>query len=264
MHDANDVGLVVFSPDAVRSGLVTAICDEISKVTHLSLRFTRWVSHTPETVRLFYANSPIDERRFPLVCELLLSSPSLVSFWQGDAPHRALAALKGRSHPALADASSIRGRFWCDNQVCNLVHSSDDASEVNRELAVLGISEDLHHLQHRSARLLPAEAVRVAHNGTHNLACTLTRLIGMSQPAPAHTHSSSAALFRRSFGLLREIADLRRAPASDLSEAFISADAERFTRALDAIPEVTPWERLTMLSSLDAIPVWMDHFSAFK
>ena len=83
---------------------------------------------------------PADEIQYGhLVVKLLLMGPSLLTLWRGDRAIAELLKLKGATHPAEAAKSSIRGRFWCDTAVSNLMHTSDTPNEARRELIAVGL-----------------------------------------------------------------------------------------------------------------------------
>ena len=72
--------------------------------------------------------------------------------------------VKGKTQPAEADEESIRGGFWCDNGVCNLAHTSDDAAEAERELAALQLEQWLDAVSYTHLR---------AHETVLDLVCRL-------------------------------------------------------------------------------------------
>lgn len=136
--DRSQATLVVFSPDAVRAGLLRPLEHWLRDRTGCAPVVRGWVQHHPVSVAQFYARSTDGiGPHWELVTRLFASGPSLATIWSGPDATRALLAAKGRSHPARSAPGTIRASFWCDNPVCNLIHTSDDAQEARRELAIL-------------------------------------------------------------------------------------------------------------------------------
>src|SRR5690606_15045228 len=82
-------------------------------------------------------------------------------------------------HPPDAGPQTIRGRFWCDNAVANLLHTSDDYSEAERELHAVNLGA----LLAREFTPLPLSATRplstnyVAHCGISVVCDLVNRLL---------------------------------------------------------------------------------------
>src|SRR5690606_31639541 len=142
----------------------------------------------PQEAARRYASIPAEELRYGhLVMRLFLSGPALLTMWQGENVVPTLLALKGRTHPAEAAPDAIRGRFWCDNAVANLLHTSDDYAEAVRELRAINLE---HLLEAEPAPLplldaLPPPTDYVAHSGI-SVMCDLVRrlCIGLGSAAP--------------------------------------------------------------------------------
>jgi nucleoside diphosphate kinase len=135
---SGEAAFLVFLPDAVRSRLVSAIELWVRERTGCVPVAREWVSYTGEVLDRFY---PGVAGRFPegwpLFAELFATGPCLATLWLGAGASRILPSVKGATHPAHCTASTIRGRFWCDNPTANLVHVSDDGTAAVRELLVL-------------------------------------------------------------------------------------------------------------------------------
>src|ERR1700712_2189662 len=119
--------LVLFLPDAIESNLVGPIEQWIRDRTGCAPTARQWVSLTGETLERFYAglaDKLPDE--WPVISSIFLSGQCLATLWMGEHASVLIPAIKGETHPARCNASTIRGSFWCDNPVANLVHVSDN------------------------------------------------------------------------------------------------------------------------------------------
>lgn len=45
--------------------------------------------------------------------------------------------IKGNSHPKFAKQNTIRRNFWCDNKICNLIHTNDSLEKMLEELFII-------------------------------------------------------------------------------------------------------------------------------
>jgi nucleoside diphosphate kinase len=181
-------GLTVYSPDCAQSRLWGNLDHAIHAATGLQIVRRHWINHDINSSLRFYAG-PEDEppaaqdpaeaiRKYDsipaetlqyghLVMKLLIMGPSLVTIWRGEQAIPTLLRVKGTTQPAEAAAGSIRGGFWCDNGVCNLVHTSDDPAEAERELAALQLDHWLDEDAGHAALIdpIPAPQAYVAHSG---------------------------------------------------------------------------------------------------
>ncbi|MFW5748372.1 MAG: nucleoside-diphosphate kinase [Chloroflexota bacterium] len=158
--EADQLGLIVYSPECAQSRLWGNLDHAIHEATGYEPVFRRWIIHDYNSVMRFYTGEadaipqtddpqaaarkyddiPADELQYGhLVVKLLLMGPSLLTLWRGDDAVAELLTLKGATHPAEATKSSIRGRFWCDTAVSNLMHTSDSRAEAHRELISVGL-----------------------------------------------------------------------------------------------------------------------------
>lgn len=153
----HQIGLTVYSPDCTQSRLWGNLDHFIQAKTQAQIVYRQWVYHDYNTIMAFYNTSgegvpyrdPIEARRGyenisasdlkygHLTARLFMSGASLLTLWQGDDMINRLLEVKGATHPAEADPDTIRGSFWCDNGVCNLIHSSDTVEEAFRELEAI-------------------------------------------------------------------------------------------------------------------------------
>ena len=189
LFERGQAGLTVYSPDGLQSRLTGNLDHFIHKMTDFEVIHRQWIHHTVHTLMPFYdANYdgkydqedaasvtqrydaiPLETLQYGhLVVKLFLSGPSLLTLWRGEDVIPKLAALKGATHPAEANSKTVRGSFWCDNAVCNLMHSSDDAAQAERELKALQLGHLLDESFDEAFPLMqpnPAAQQMVRHSG---------------------------------------------------------------------------------------------------
>ena len=163
LFEQQQAGLTVYSPDCIQSRLWGNLDKKIMESTGLQVGFRAWIYHDVNSLNRFYAAPdeavahdtetaqekirkvdalPVEQLKHGhLFAKLMLSGVSLLTIWHGENAIEKLLKLKGKTHPAEAESGTIRGSFWCDNLVCNLMHSSDDAAEAIRELRAIGFAE---------------------------------------------------------------------------------------------------------------------------
>ncbi len=265
------IGLTVYSPDCAQSRLWGNLDHAIAQATAFSPIYRRWIHHDYNSVMRFYAEGdgeipqtddpeaaarkydriPAETLQYGhLVVKLLLAGPSLLTIWRGDDAVKRLLALKGKTHPALAGSGEIRRRFWNDNAVCNLIHSSDSIDDVAREFQVLGLS-DVLDIQSGKKPLTLLEPIPlpdryVSHSGIVVMYDVIRRMLatqGAILPAPVSLPASgdAHATNRLFSAALADIADIKDAIA-----AFLKGDIVQLMAHLPTMP-VTSWERFVIL-----------------
>lgn len=155
--DKGRIGLTVYSPDCTQSRLWGNLDHFIQAQTDAQIVHRQWIYHDYNTIMAFYNEdgadipyrdpdeakqgydniAPQDLKYGHLTAKLFMSGASLLTLWQGDTIIERLLPIKGATHPSEADTNSVRGGFWCDNGVCNLMHSSDNPDEARRELEAI-------------------------------------------------------------------------------------------------------------------------------
>jgi nucleoside diphosphate kinase len=264
------VTLLIFMPDAIESHLVGSIERWVRARTACAPIARRWFSHTEETLERFYPGvaEHCSEENWHLLASVFSAGPCLATLWLGEGAARSIPSVKGQTHPARCAGSTLRGSFWCDNPVSNLVHVSDDGDEVGRELGVLrSIAPDLFvgHLPTRGLDpFLDPGPPAPRHSGILTL-CSLV------QNALATRGSAVAALDVPESGVAREtmqraeawLSQARTSALPALAEAVESylngtANASRFIRTMkDAVP-VGRWEELMLRCGILSRPGWLD------
>jgi len=272
LFDNGQAGLTVYSPDCTRSGLWGNIDQAIHGKTGFEPIYRTWFHHDYNSVMRFYAEGdepppqvddveaaarkydavPVSELQYGhLFVKLMFTGPALLTIWQGEDAIAKLLAVKGATHPAKAEAGTIRGSLWCDNAICNLMHSSDDLSEARREVTALGL-DDVLGLEPISHPLIDAvEPSSVAHSGVIMLYKLAQRYAIASgapavEPVPLLTDSDATTTNQRFTNALKIIAGTE--PTSTIGRlvaAYLAGDVVAATALLQPMP-ATPWERFVV------------------
>jgi nucleoside diphosphate kinase len=270
------VGLTVYSPDCIQSRLWGNLDSRISDATGLQVGYRTWIYHDVNSVERFYraddedepanpqtTESPIERARkledVPaeklqaghLVVRLLVSGSSLLTIWHGDNAIQKLLAIKGRTHPAQAEAQTIRGSFWCDNAVCNLIHSSDSAAELERELKAVGLGEllDSAPKMGRLAQVRPQ--AYPTHSGIVSVCDVVKRVLEISDDAelfeyelPSSGDAHETMQYLTSL-LQTAAAKMSGHPVAGFIESYLRGDIVAVTAAMKQMP-VTKWEHFVI------------------
>lgn len=220
------LALCVQAPDALASGLCRMLDRDIAEHTGLALQATAVRVHAIASIRSFYAVSGgTAGLHWPLVEALYDGRPVRITWWAGDQALMRLQRAKGRTQPAESDPDTIRGRFWCDNPVANLIHVSDDEETMAREGRILA-ALPAGHLPGQAALRRPWGWTR------HSALPTLVRLLGPECGADPRRllvpprSGDAAETARRSVHALRRLAASAPA-AARLVEAYLEGDAAR-------------------------------------
>lgn len=266
-------GLTVYTPDCAPDRLWGALERTIRVETGLDVVLRTWIHHDVLSLRCFYGSGPggifpegdLNEARhryenvppgelrpWHLLAELYAHGPALLTIWRGQGATRALAKIKGATHPADADPLSIRGRFHCDNGICNLIHASDDTAEVERELTVLELQQVLDQPAHALDPLSVTTSVAMpAHSGIATLCAVVERLLwtetGTTSLGCALPDGGGAReTMRVCSGALIRVANEHPQPfVAGFIEAFLSGDVVAVTAASRIAP-TTRWERFVL------------------
>jgi nucleoside diphosphate kinase len=281
------VGLTVYSPDCIQSRLWGNLDKRIAEATGLQVGFRTWIYHDVNSVERFYraddedtpanpqsTESPIERARkledVPaeklqsghLVVRLLISGPSLLTIWHGDNALQKLLAIKGRTHPAQAEAHTIRGSFWCDNAVCNLIHSSDSAAELERELKAVGLGELLDSAPQMGRLAQVRPQAYPTHSGIVSVCDIVNRVLEITSDIPLLEYELRQSGFARET-MLHLTSLLQTATAklsghvvAGLIEAYLRGDIVAVTAAMKQLP-VTKWEHFVIQCSTLSRDRWL-------
>ncbi len=264
-------GLTVYSPDCTQSRLWGNLDHAIHEATGFHVARRQWISHDINSIMRFYRGPddelpaeqdpveairqydsiPADQLQYGhLMVKLLMMGPSLLTIWRGENAIPTLLKIKGRTQPAEAAAGSIRGGFWCDNGVCNLVHTSDDTAEAQRELAALQLTHWLEEDagQGRLIDPIPAPAAYAAHSGISIVCDVAARVLiaasmeplAFQLPAAGGAQETNQQLTRH----LRATA-ARHPKLAPFIDAFLAGDLVAVTDQLKSLP-VSRWEHFVI------------------
>jgi nucleoside diphosphate kinase len=276
LFQQRQAGFTVYSPDCTQSRLWGNLDHAIHSATGFHSGHRQWINHDINSIMRFYTkadeatpqeqdleeavkkydNIPAENLQpGHLVVKLFLSGPSLLTVWHGDNVIETLATLKGLTHPAEASPDSIRGRFWCDNAVCNLMHVSDDHDEAERELNAVKLSHllDEEATQTRLFDAIPAPPSYIAHSGVSIVCDLVNRMlitIGDTEYA-AVTLPPSGDARETNQKLTTHIRDAARkmpeSPIAQFIDSYLAGDVVAVTQLMKSMP-LTKWERFVVQS----------------
>ena len=276
-------GLTVYSPDCTQSRLWGHLDHAIHKVTGFHIARRQWIYHDINSILRFYhepgkdlpaKQDPIEalERynRIPaerlqyghLVVMLLMQGPSLLTIWRGDNAIPRLLEVKGETQPALANAGSIRGSFWCDNGVCNLIHSSDNTAEAERELSALNFDRWLDEEICRLPLIdpIPNPQNYVAHSGIFTVCDVVQRVLSVQLNSSMSIRPPPSGDAKETHHLLKEhLSELAiNYPFVSLFiEQFLRGDLIAVTEMLQSLP-ATRWEKFVIQCATVNRELWMN------
>ena len=271
LFEEHQAGLTVYSPDCTHSRLWGNLDHAIHTKTGLTIARRQWIYHDINSILRFYQEPgkelpaeqdpaeaidkynriPVEELRYGhLVVKLLLQGPSLLTIWRGQNAIPKLLEVKGETQPALAKTGSIRGSFWCDNGVCNLMHSSDNEPEALRELAALKLDrwleEEVLHVPLIDPIAYPHNFV--AHCGILTVCHVVKRLLSveLNVSIPLQLPDSDDAKSVHHF-LTQVLGDFAASYPSvhPFIESFLEGDLITVTGLLKSMP-ATSWEKFVI------------------
>lgn len=271
---SGNLALLVFLPDAVRSGLVGPIELWVREQTECVPVARDWVSFTEDALDRFY---PGIAARFPegwpLFASLFATGPCLATLWFGAGASTIIPSVKGATHPAHCTGATIRGRFWCDNPSANLVHVSDDGEAAVRELLLLrSSSPDLFAANTATARLPPRGLPPFLDSGpcrpAHSAILTLCSLVAvhLSQRgmgfSPVHVPPNEDArqTMARAEAWLGQVLKSTSPTVGGAVDSYLKATAAwpPFSSALKGAVHVGPWEELILRVGVLSRAEWLE------
>ena len=251
--------LSVYSPEVFVSRLLPDLDAYLAEATGLEAGERFLIQHDAESIEAFYRLSGATSgRRWPLVIDLFEGRLACVTLWQGDSALPRLQAVKGAIQPARAAPDSVRGRFWCDNPVCNLLHVSDDPETMAAELRALR--------RRRVGPLDPAALRREAARPRHSALLELIRLLRRLLPPTEEERwrvlelpgdGNARATARAAIGRLRSMAAQLPRPLATMIASFLAGDAAFLRQAQRHLGRLTAWEALVLECGLHAAPLWL-------
>lgn len=263
-------GLTVYSADAGQSQLWGHLDQLIHEKTDLVPIFRQWIYHDVASITRFYGGEVTEEIRrktihdydnIPLndiqyghfVVKLFIIGASLVTIWQGENAIEKLLVAKGTTHPAESPRETVRGGLWCDNSVCNLLHSSDNQEEILRELDALNLNsisdKVLNPMQLIPKNTLPANYR--AHSSIVIALHTLNRwLFTQAEGRQIEfqlpiSGDATETMHNLSIVLKDAISDYPNTIISDFVQAYFDGDLVAITPLLRRLP-LTSWEQFVV------------------
>jgi len=267
LFQAHQAGLTAYSPDCTQSRLWGNLDHAIYTATGFQIVRRQWINHDINSILRFYRgpdDEPLTEqdpaeaiRKYDsvppeklqyghLMVKLLMMGPSLVTIWRGENVIPTLLRVKGKTQPAEAEAGTIRGSFWCDNGVCNLMHTSDDMAEAERELAAVKLDHWLDEEAGQAPLIapIPAPNAYVAHSGIAIVCDVVNRVLiaGNIDPMSIHLPTSGDAKETNQQLATHLCETAARHPnIAPFIHAFLSGNLIATTDMLKSLP-VTRWE----------------------
>lgn len=276
------VGLTVYSPDAVHSHLWRNLDHDIHTKTGLKVGYRQWIYHDVGSIEAFYRDDsgqavepepnrpktinlddiPVEKLRAGhFVVKLFTSGPSLLTLWHGEGAIPQLLTLKGRTHPADAQPHSIRGRFWCDNAVCNLLHTSDDAAEAEREIKALRLGHllDAEPVMGQLAEARLVDKSYIGHSSIVILCEVVNRLLATTDAEPLLIELPESGDARETMQqlsqLLNATATTTDSHIATLIRAYFAGDLVAVTAMLKTLP-ITSWEHFVLQCGVLSMDKW--------
>lgn len=274
--EKQQVGYTLYTQDAIQSRLWGHLDHAIQDQTGFEIIHRQWINQDINTIMRFYSDGGEHHTFEPdtqaavcrydnlpvktiqpghLVVKNFITGPALLTVWRGDNVISTLSDLKGATHPAQADAGAIRGRFWCDNAVLNLIHVSDNESEAIREFDAIHASSILQQpADGFPERLMPPNTDPTAHVNHSGI---FTVLKVMRRMAMCEYNSPPLRIFLPESGDVQEthqrvhnaLIDLcrttRRDDISTFINNYLAGNLVAVTENLRNLP-VTRWEKFVI------------------
>ncbi|MGK9233384.1 hypothetical protein KXS07_18320 [Inquilinus limosus] len=254
------LAMCVQAPDALASSLCRMLDRHIAERTGLVLQASVIRVHDAGSIRAFYSVSGgTAGAHWPLVEALYDGRPVRIAWWAGDEALTRLQQIKGRTQPAESSPDTIRGRFWCDNPVTNLIHVSDSEEAMAREGRILAALP---------AGRPPGQVVlqRPWDWARHSALPTLVRLLAPDLGADPHRllalprSGDAAETARRSVRALRRLAAFAPA-AARLVEAYLDGEGGPLEEFIGR-RRIAPWDALILRAGLHAAAAWRRRLKA--
>jgi nucleoside diphosphate kinase len=267
---SGDMTLLIFMPDAIESQLVGSIEQWIRDRTACAPIARQWFSHTEQTLDTFYPGT-VDQcprEDWQLIAAVFSAGPCLATLWFGEHAAHRIPSVKGQTHPARCSGSTLRGRFWCDTAVSNLVHVSDDGDEVARELGVLrSVAPDLFVGRlptHELAPFRDSGPPAPRHSGILTL-CSLVQTVLATRGRAAPTldvpdDGDARETMARAEAWLGQARTSASPAIAEAVESYLNgtADPSRFIRIMKDVVPVGRWEELMLRCGILSRPGWLE------
>lgn len=264
MQPSENIAMTVYGPEVARSSLTSLLDRYIGDCTGLEAAERFWVMHDAASINRFYSlTDSTHGTHWPLVVNLFDGRTACVTFWRGQGALGALQGIKGATQPAKADPRSIRGHFWCDNPVCNLLHVSDDPSIMREELRILRFlevaggqikSKNTNHVLNNN---------RIKHSALWEFSKTIS-VLARREIEEAPLPESGKAKETAKILINYIIASARNAPdwVEDLAIRFLNGESSSMETIKTRCRHLSAWQSLVLECGLHSNPIWMEVIGA--
>lgn len=133
--------LVILKPDAIQRGLVGEITSRFER-KGLKLVGMKMMKLQEAILREHYAHIA-DKPFYKGVENFMMSSPVIVTCWEGLEVVNAVRIITGITKAREAEAGSIRGDFAM-SVACNVIHASDTVENAQKEVSRFFNQEELY------------------------------------------------------------------------------------------------------------------------
>jgi nucleoside diphosphate kinase len=257
---AGELALLVCTPDNVSADLVGCTESLVTARTGLvpAWRFCCRVDES-RLIALYGQTRAQLGRRWFTITRLFAQGPCSCAVYTESGAAAKLAMVKGATHPSRALPDTIRASLPCDNDVCNLVHVSDDADAARREIAALagGLPDSAFTRAGQIAQ--PPKYPGLGHVGVVALSELLARIVGpgrsAEQPPPFPDIPTPHALFGWGQAVLRELAS-NSPPEARVVEAYFDGRADDVLALVRDATCVSEFEALAIECGSSAVRGW--------
>lgn len=248
-----------YSVDALNSNMYGLMDEFISHQTNSYIFARYWATHDDHSIQEFYCNSKMPEIQKSLVKKLFIKTPTLITIWKGPDIYNRLSLAKGKSNPILANPGSIRGTLFCDNSICNLIHTPDSLEEAKREVVCL---VDVSPVKFVVSEKKSSSGIVISHSGIVMLHKMLSRLLFDFSTTSIEYRPS--LLNRKSVGFYKDIRnkvmlfkEKENVYVSRMIDAYFSGDFDQIQFELEKhVLPLTQWEKFVLLCGSTCVKHW--------
>lgn len=260
MQLSENVAMTVYGPEVAQSSLTSLLDRDISDRTGLEAIERFWVVHDAASISRFYSlTDSTHGAHWPLVVDLFDGRTACVTLWKGQGALGALQGVKGVTQPAVAEPRTIRGRFWCDNPVCNLLHVSDDPSVMQEELQLLRLQEIAGGEKILKETGYAASIALAQHSALWEFSKILIALTGRKISAASFPANGNA---KQTAELLIKyiLAPARNAPGwfGEVAKRYLSGEPSSIETIKHKCRRLSAWQILILECGLHSNPLWME------
>lgn len=260
----DEVCYTAYSGDAIQSNLTSNIDNFIAERTDLKALAKYKGIHTHLTIEKFYCNSVTPKWIRSLVAELFTKHPVILTLWRGENAFAKINSIKGNAHPKFAKKDSVRGKFLCDNSICNLIHTPDSTEEAIRELNCLEgrITSIASKEWQCQSNVSPYNPSAVSHSGILTLYLLLLRIESYHNPELSIHYSDpcmkdSVSFYYEMKSRVEEIVKSGNKLTKEIYSTYFEANYEKMSVLLnrEAFP-LSEWEKFVLLCGVSCVSIW--------